>query len=81
MQISYFELTRYGDTNVAEAMKRVPGVTVVKGVMQLPGMGSGYTQVLVDGEPPRGININDIPMSTIERVEIYRLGCCERRVQ
>ena len=75
--ISNAELTRYGDTNVAEAMKRVPGVTVVKGVMQLPGMGAGYTQVLVDGEPPRGININDIPMSTIERVEIYRLGSAE----
>ncbi len=71
------ELIKYGDTNIAEAMKRVPGVTVVKGVMQLPGMSAGYTQVLVDGEPPRGININDIPMSTIERVEIYRLGSAE----
>ncbi len=75
--VSNAELMRYGDTNVAEAMKRVPGVTVVKGVMQLPGMGAGYTQVLVDGEPPRGISVNDIPMSTIERVEIYRLGSAE----
>lgn len=71
------DLTRYGDTNIADAMKRVPGVTVVKGVMQLPGMSAGYTQVLVDGEPPRGISVNDIPMSTIERVEIYRLGSAE----
>lgn len=75
--VSNAELIKYGDTNIADAMKRVPGVTVVKGVMQLPGMGAGYTQVLVDGEPPRGININDIPMSTIERVEIYRLGSAE----
>lgn len=71
------DLTRYGDNNIADAMKRVPGVTVVKGVMQLPGMSAGYTQVLVDGEPPRGISVNDIPMNTIERVEIYRLGSAE----
>ena len=75
--VSNAELIKYGDTNIADAMKRVPGVTVVKGVMQLPGMAAGYTQVLVDGEPPRGININDIPMNTIERVEIYRLGSAE----
>ncbi|MFZ6798590.1 TonB-dependent receptor plug domain-containing protein [Undibacterium sp. Di24W] len=75
--VSNAELTRYGDNNIADAMKRVPGVTVVKGIMQLPGMGAGYTQVLVDGEPPRGISINNIPMSTIERVEIYRLGSAE----
>jgi outer membrane receptor for ferrienterochelin and colicins len=49
----------------------------VKGVMQLPGMSAGYTQILVDGEPPRGISVNDIPMNTIERVEIYRLGSAE----
>lgn len=75
--VSNADLIRYGDTNITEAMKRVPGVIVVKGVMQLPGMNSGYTQILVDGEPPRGISINDIPMQSIERVEIYRLGSAE----
>lgn len=75
--ISNADLARYGDTNVTEAMKRVPGVIVIKGVMQLPGLNSGYTQILIDSEPPRGININDIPMQSIERVEIYRLGSAE----
>ncbi len=75
--VSNADLIRYGDTNITEAMKRVPGVIVVKGVMQLPGLSSGYTQILVDGEPPRGIGINDIPMQSIERVEIYRLGSAE----
>ncbi|MBI3712101.1 MAG: TonB-dependent receptor [Burkholderiales bacterium] len=75
--VSNADLIRYGDTNITEAMKRVPGVIVVKGVMQLPGLNSGYTQILVDGEPPRGISINDIPMQSIERVEIYRLGSAE----
>jgi outer membrane receptor for ferrienterochelin and colicins len=71
------ELTRYGDSTIAEAMKRVPSVSVVKGIMQLPGLNAGYTQVLVDGEPPRGVNVNDIPMSTIDRVEVYRIGSAE----
>lgn len=75
--VSNADLIRYGDTNITEAMKRVPSVIVVKGTMQLPGMNSGYTQILVDGEPPRGISINDIPMQSIERVEIYRLGSAE----
>jgi outer membrane receptor for ferrienterochelin and colicins len=73
------ELNRFGDTNITDAMKRVPGVSVVKGVMQLPGMSSSYTQVLVDGQPPRAFtfNINDIPMNSIDRVEIYQLGSAE----
>lgn len=68
------ELMRYGDTNINDAMKRVPGVQVVKDQLQLPGMNAGYTQILVDGEPPRGISIADLPMNIIDRVEIYRGG-------
>lgn len=55
-------------------MKRVSGVLVVKDQLQLPGMNAGYTQILIDGEPPRGVSINDLPMTLIERVEIYRAG-------
>lgn len=68
------ELNRYGDTNINDAMKRVPGVQVVKDQLQLPGMSSGYTQILIDGEPPRGVTIADLPMNIIDRVEIYRSG-------
>jgi outer membrane receptor for ferrienterochelin and colicins len=71
------ELQRFGDTNITDAMKRVPGVIVSSGGIQLPGMGSQYTQILVDGEALRGANINHIPMNMIDRVEIYRLGRAE----
>lgn len=67
-------LMRFGDTNINDAMKRVPGVLVVKDQLQLPGMNAGYTQILIDGEPPRGIAITDLPMNIIDRVEIYRGG-------
>ncbi|XLZ71490.1 TonB-dependent receptor [Massilia sp. SR12] len=68
------ELIRFGASNVTEALKHVPGLLVVKGRIQLQGMTSAYTQVLIDGEPPRGVNFNDLPISIIERVEIYRQG-------
>lgn len=71
------ELQRFGDTTITDAMKRVPGVIVVNGVIQLPGMGSQYTQILADGEPLRGANIDHIPMNMIARVEIHRLGSAE----
>ena len=71
------ELQRFGDTTITDAMKRVPGVMVSNGVIQLPGMGSQYTQILLDGEPLRGANIDHISMMMIDRVEIYRLGSAE----
>lgn len=75
--ISNEDLMRYGDTNLNDAMKRVPGVLVVKDQLQLPGMNARYTQILIDGEPPRGVTIADLPMSLIERVEIYRTGSAQ----
>lgn len=71
------ELLRFGDATITDAMKRVPGVVVSSSGIQLPGMGSQYTQILLDGEPLRGANIDHIPMNMIARVEIYRLGSAE----
>lgn len=72
--ISNAELVRFGASNVTEALKHIPGLLVVRGRIQLQGMTAAYTQVLVDGEPPRGVNFNDLPLSVIERVEVYRQG-------
>lgn len=72
--ISNSDLIRFGDINITDALKRVPGILVVKDQLQLPGMGAAYTQVLIDGEPPQGITITDLTMNMIERVEIYRAG-------
>ncbi|MBR7800475.1 TonB-dependent receptor plug domain-containing protein [Undibacterium fentianense] len=70
--VSNAELTRFGDNNIVDAMKRVPGVQVTNNKLHLLGMAAGYTQILIDGEAPRGITIEDIPLNMIERVEIYR---------
>ncbi len=49
------EITKYGDTNLLEVLKRLPGVTVDSGpggrggAVRMRGLGSGYTQILVNG--------------------------------
>lgn len=75
------DLLKFGDTNVLDAMRRVPGVQVNNNKIQLLGMNANYTQVLVDGEPPRGVNVEDIPMQMIERIEIYRTANAQYSTQ
>ena len=42
------------------------------------GMGGGYTQILVDGEPMgRGFSMDSIPPEQIERIEIMRAPTAE----
>ena len=46
------EITKFGDTNVMDVLKRLPGVTVDTGpggrggTVRMRGLGSGYTQIL-----------------------------------
>ena len=72
------EILRYGDTTLADVLKRLPGITVVnvpgQGVdIRMRGLGNGYTQILIDGEPaPRGFSIDSLAPDAIERIEIQR---------
>lgn len=81
--VSRDDLLRYGDTNVAEALKRVPGVTVGSGGdLRLRGLGSGYTQILLDSGPvPPGFLISSISPENIERVEIMHSATAEFSTQ
>jgi outer membrane receptor for ferrienterochelin and colicin len=71
------ELLRHGDTRLAEALQRVPGVTVESRgqttELKLGGLGDGYTLLLLNGEPlPRGVALDSIALDSLERVEIVR---------
>lgn len=72
------EILRYGDTTLADVLKRLPGITVVnvpgQGVdIRMRGLGNGYTQILIDGEPaPRGFSLDSLAPDAIERIEIQR---------
>ena len=78
------EILKYGDTNVMEVMKRLPGVTVDSGpggrggAIRMRGLGSGYTQILVNGErTPPGFSLDSIAPDLIERIEIIRGATAE----
>jgi outer membrane receptor protein involved in Fe transport len=72
------ELLRQGDTSLADALRRVPGISVTtsggRGAeIRLSGLGGGYTQVLLNGEPvPPGFSIETLSPELIERVEVSR---------
>ena len=69
-------LNQFGDTSIAEALKRQPGMTVGRGnEIRMRGLGNGYTQVLVDGSPlPPGFSLDSVSPQLIDRVEIMRAG-------
>ncbi len=70
------EIERYGDSTVGDLLKRLPGVTTQGrpgrgGEIRMRGLGSGYTQILLDGERvPRGFDIDSLSPEQIERIEI-----------
>lgn len=72
------EIERQGDGNVSDVLRRLPGVTVQgtagrEGTPRLRGLGSGYTQILVDGEPlPEGFSVDSLTPAQLERIELLR---------
>ena len=78
------ELDRNGDTSLGDVLKRLPGVTIGGrpgrgGDIRMRGLGSGYTQILVNGErPPAGFSLDSLSPDQVERVEIMRGPIAER---
>ncbi|MES3025332.1 MAG: TonB-dependent receptor [Pseudomonadota bacterium] len=83
------ELDRNGDSNVGEILKRLPGVTMGGrpgrgggGQVRMRGLGSGYTQMLVNGEPaPAGFSIESLAPDQVERIEVIRGPVAEHSTQ
>ncbi len=76
------ELARYGDSTLSAVLKRQPGISVANGDIRMRGLGAGYTQILVNGEPvPQGFSIDSIAPSLIDRIEILRSGSAEYGTQ
>ncbi|MCD2516445.1 TonB-dependent receptor [Massilia sp. G4R7] len=82
------EITKYGDTNVLDVLKRVPGITVNTGAngrggeIRMRGLGAGYTQILVNGErAPAGFSMDSLAPDSIERIEVLRAASAEFSTQ
>src|SRR6185436_8857742 len=86
--VNHEEINKYGDSNVMDVLKRLPGITVDSGpggrggAIRMRGLGTGYTQILVNGERmPPGFSLDSIAPDMIERVEIIRGATAEFRTQ
>ena len=80
--VSRDELGQYGDSSLAAALKRQPGVSVVGSDVRMRGLGAGYTQMLINGDPaPPGFSIESIAPEMIERIEILRSATAEYSMQ
>ncbi len=67
------ELDAYGDTSALDVLQRVPGITLDGDTPKLRGMGGGYTQILLNGEPaPPGFSLDTLAPGDIERIEIIK---------
>ncbi|MDP3082845.1 MAG: TonB-dependent receptor [Rubrivivax sp.] len=81
------ELLKHGDTRLADALRRVPGVTVISGgargpEIRMSGLGGGYTQLLLNGEPvPPGFSLETLSPELVERIEISRSASADQSQQ
>ncbi|WP_082493783.1 TonB-dependent siderophore receptor [Massilia sp. Leaf139] len=81
------EIMKYGDTNVADVLKRVPGITVNSpngrnAEIRMRGLGAGYTQILINGErAPNGFTLDSLSPDVIERIEVLRAASAEFSTQ
>ena len=65
------ELDKYGDTNVADVLKRLPGITMQGSAPRMRGLGSGYTLILLNGDPaPPGFALDQLDPAQVERIEV-----------
>ncbi len=85
--VSQEEILKNGDTTIGEVLKRLPGITIGGvqgrgGDIRMRGLGSGYTQILLNGEPsPPGFSLDSISPDMIERIEIMRAATAEYSTQ
>ena len=75
------DLTRNGETSLGDALKHVAGVSVDRdGNIGLRGLGSGYTQVLINGEKtPPDFSLASLSPDSIDRIEITRTPTADMR--
>lgn len=76
------ELDRYGDTNTLDVLRRLPGVNVDAGGPRMRGLGAGYTQILINGDPaPPGFALDQLSPTQIERIEVLRAPSADQNAQ
>lgn len=81
--VNHEELVRQGDQTLADVLKRLPGISISGtpgqgGAINMRGLGNGYTQIMLNGEPvAAGFSLDSIAPEMIERIEIMRSATAE----
>ena len=76
------ELDKFGDTSLTDVLKRLPGVNLQAGAPRMRGLGSGYTLMLINGDPaPPGFQFEQLNPSQVERIEITRGPTADQSAQ
>lgn len=76
------EMDKYGDTNVADVLKRLPGVSMQGSSPRMRGLGAGYTLILINGDPaPPGFALDQISPSQVERIEVTKGPTADQSAQ
>jgi outer membrane receptor for ferrienterochelin and colicin len=76
------ELLQYGGSAFSGVLKRLPGLSVAGSEVRMRGLGAGYTQILINGDPaPPGFAIDTLAPELIERIEIMRTTSAEFSAQ
>jgi iron complex outermembrane receptor protein len=67
------ELDAHGDISVLDVLARVAGIDIDGDMPRLRGLGGGYTQILLNGEPaPPGFSMDMLAPADIERIEVIK---------
>jgi iron complex outermembrane receptor protein len=76
------ELDKYGDSNVADVLKRLPGVSVQGNAPRMRGLGAGYTLILINGDPaPPGFQLDQLDPKQVERIEVTKGPTADQSAQ
>lgn len=76
------ELDKYADSSVLDVLKRLPGVNLAGGAPRLRGLGSGYTLILINGDPaPPGFALDQLSPAQIERIEVTKGPTADQSAQ
>jgi iron complex outermembrane receptor protein len=76
------ELDKFGDTQISDVLKRLPGINVSGGQLRMRGLGGAYTQILVNGEPaPPGFSLDNLNPNQVERLEVSKAPTADQSAQ
>ncbi len=76
------EMDKFGDTNVADVLKRLPGVNMQGNAPRMRGLGAGYTLVLLNGDPaPPGFALDQLDPAQVERIEVTKGTTADQSAQ